>query len=122
VGVRARGGAGRREQCEPAAPALVPQAAGALLGGVEAELVGVERSGAVEVLGRQSRGDVAVLEHEKSMPPEPRTGRTGEPVQPDGEGYISIASATSIVPPLAKIGQPLARLTAPSRSVALMRL
>ena len=51
---------GREEDGEVAGPRAVEQPAGALVGRLEAELLRIERAGAVEVLGRQPRGHGAV--------------------------------------------------------------
>src|SRR5918999_932451 len=68
LGVIAGGHAGRLEQREPRAAALVEQAAGALLDRFQTELVRVERSCPGEVLGREPGGDWAVVEHGKTLP------------------------------------------------------
>jgi hypothetical protein len=65
VGARRR--AGGDEQGERPAPTAIAQAAGPLLGGLQAELVRIERAGTLEVLDREPCRDVTVCEHTASI-------------------------------------------------------
>src|SRR5206468_368706 len=64
LGVHPRGGARRLEQRELAARAAVEQAPGPFFAWLEAELLGVERACAPEILRREPRGHPAVVEHD----------------------------------------------------------
>lgn len=59
---------GRAVERELTASKAVQKPAGSLLSRLQAELLRVEPTSAVEIVGRQSRGDAGVVEHARSFP------------------------------------------------------